>query len=366
MIDIRYPIAGLIVATSLYIIYDRNKETVKPSSAPARPPIAASDTDKPAAPAATPAPATRAPAADRASALPPMLHPDGNPATPEKIALGKQLFVDPRLSGSGQMACQGCHYRHLGWTDGKVLSPKDNGELNTRHTPSLYNVGYQTAWYWDGRATSLEGQILAAWKAQINADPEQVAQTIQAVPGYAVQFENVFGGPAAPETIVKALAAYLRTKNSDNSPWDRYEMGHADAVTSDAIAGQALFVGKAGCVACHATPYYGNSTFYNVGLEYGKENPDPGRFNVTQNEADRGAFKTPSLRSVALSSPYFHDGSAPTLEQAIRYMASGGHPDPTKSELLFDRGLTDIEIAQLGAFLRSLMSAETWDMPEIP
>lgn len=295
-----------------------------------------------------------------------MVHPADNPATPEKIALGKQLFVDPRLSGSGQMACQGCHYRHLGWTDGLALSPKDNGQLNTRHTPSLYNVGYQTAWYWDGRATTLEGQVMAAWKAQINADPEQVAPLIQAVPEYAEQFARVFDAPATPDTIVKALAAYLRTKNSDHSPWDRYEMGETDAVSADAIAGQALFAGKAGCVACHTPPYYGNSTFYNIGLEHGQESPDPGRFNVTKEEADRGAFKTPSLRSVALSAPYFHDGSRATLAEAVRYMASGGGADPNKSDLLLDRGLTDAEIDQIVAFLEALTSDESWDQPRIP
>ncbi|MCG6897177.1 MAG: c-type cytochrome [Thiocapsa sp.] len=373
MSDIRYPIAGLVLILSLWIIYDRNRETPPPTPPAEQPPVAAADAVEPAAASETKSPAVEpAPeppsgyAAGRLSALPPMTHPEDNPATSAKIALGKQLFVDPRLSGSGKTACQGCHYRHLGWADGRVASAKDNGELNTRHTPSLYNVGYQTAWYWDGRATTLEGQVLAAWKAQINADPEQATATIQAIPEYAAQFEAVFGGPATPETIVKALAAYLRTKNSDNTPWDRYEMGNPSAVTPDAIAGHALFVGKAGCAACHAPPYYGNSTFYNVGLEHGKENPDPGRFNVTKDEADRGAFKTPSLRSVALSAPYFHDGSRATLDQAVRYMASGGNPDPRKSELLVDRELNDIEIFQIVAFLRSLTSDETWDMPEIP
>jgi cytochrome c peroxidase len=355
--DIRYPIAGLIVAMSLWVVYTRNQHNWAQDPTP-EPAIVAAAVTEAAAPEASLPP--------RLSALPPMTHPEDNPATPEKIALGKQLFVDPRLSGSGKMACQSCHYRHLGWTDGRQLSPKDNGDLNTRHTPSLYNVGYQTAWYWDGRATSLEGQVLAAWKAQINGDPEQATARIQAVPEYAAQFEAIFGGPATPETIVKALAAYLRTKNSDNSPWDRYEMGHTNAVTPDAIAGHELFMGKAGCAACHAPPFYGNSTFYNIGLEHGKENPDPGRFKVTNNEADRGAFKTPSLRSVALGTPYFHDGSRATLEQAVRYMATGGGPDPRKSELLVDRGLTDAEIFQITAFLRSLTSEEDWDMPKIP
>ncbi|MBK1646411.1 cytochrome-c peroxidase [Thiocapsa imhoffii] len=306
------------------------------------------------------------PASATPSALPPVTHPADNPGTPEKIALGHQLFVDPRLSASGEMSCQGCHYHHLGWTDGKVLSPKDNGELNTRHTPTLYNVGYQTAWYWDGRATSLEGQILAAWRAQINADPEVVTERINAAPEYVEQFQEVFGTSATPETVVQALAAYLRTKNSDDSPWDRYERGQSDAVSADAIAGYDLFVGKAGCAACHAPPYYGNSTFFNIGLEYGKADPDPGRFNVTQDEADRGAFKTPTLRSVALSAPYFHDGSRATLVEAVTYMASGGGQDPQQSELLVDRGLSDVEIAQLVAFLESLTSEEPWEAPAIP
>jgi cytochrome c peroxidase len=368
MIDYRYVISGLFVVTALWIVYDRNQRGDEATVATAQ--VAETEVVA-AAPVEVPEPVTveaSAPdtVATRPSLLPPMTHPEDNPATPEKIALGKQLFVDPRLSGSGQNACQACHYRHLGWADGRVLSPKDNGELNTRHTPSLYNVGYQTAWYWDGRATSLEGQILAAWKAQTNADPEQVAAVIQGIPEYAAQFDAVFGGAATPDTIVKALAAYLRTKNSDNSPWDRYEMGQTQAVTPDAVAGYELFVGKAGCAACHAPPFYGNSTFYNIGLEHGKENPDPGRFKVTENEADRGAFKTPSLRSVALTAPYFHDGSSPTLEQAVRYMASGGNPDPNKSELLVDRALSDAEIVQLLAFLRALTSQEDWDMPEIP
>ncbi len=303
---------------------------------------------------------------DRPSALPPTVEPADNPTSPEKAALGHQLFLDPRLSGSGEMSCQGCHYHHLGWTDGKPFSQKDDGGMNTRNTPSLYNVGHQSAWYWDGRATTLEGQVLAAWRSQIGADPEQATAKINAAPGYAAQFEGIFGGPATPDTIVKALAAYLRTVVSDNSPWDRYEMGDTAAVSADAIEGHRLFTGDAGCVTCHTPPYYGNSTFYNVGLEYGKDEPDLGRYKVTQQESDRSAFKTPSLRSVARTAPYFHDASAATLEDAVRYMASGGGADPDKSPLLIDRGLADDEIAKLVAFLRSLTSEEPWEAPSLP
>ncbi len=303
---------------------------------------------------------------ERMSALPPMAHPADNPVSPAKLALGQQLFVDPRLSGSGKMACQGCHYRELGWTDAKVLSRKDNGDLNTRHTPGLYNVGYQSVWYWDGRATSLEAQVLAAWRGQTGADPVKVAALLNTIPGYQTQFRAVFGAEASPDFIVKALAAYLRSKVSDDSPWDRHESGQRRAVSREAIAGFETFTGKGRCIACHAPPYYGNSTFFNIGLEHGKAKPDAGRFTVTKDEADRGAFKTPSLRSVAPAAPYFHDGSAATLTDAVRYMAGGGNPDPNKSTLLSPTSLTETEIAQVVAFLESLTSTESWTTPQLP
>ncbi|HYN60854.1 MAG TPA: cytochrome c peroxidase [Rubrivivax sp.] len=305
-------------------------------------------------------------AASAPSKLPPMPQPADNPATPAKVALGKQLFTDARLSGSGKMACQGCHYRNLGWTDAQVLSRKDDGSLNTRHTPTLYNVGYQSAWYWDGRATTLEGQILAAWRAQIGADPAKAAAVINAVPDYRSQFMAVWGTEATPDNIVKTLGAFFRTFVSTDSPWDRFEAGDTQAVSKAAIEGQALFAGKGRCTTCHAPPYYGNSTFFNVGLEFGKSKPDVGRFNVTKDEADRGAFKTPTLRSVELSAPYFHDGSAATLKDAVGYMASGGKPDPNKSAALVPTGLSDVEVDKIVAFLNSLTSTETWEQPKLP
>ncbi len=312
----------------------------------------------------TPVPLTGG--ATRASKLPAVTHPADNPATPQKIVLGKQLFADPRLSGSGKLACQGCHVREKGWTDGLGLSRKDDGNLNTRHTPTLYNVVYQTSWYWDGRAATLEAQVLAAWRAQIGADPAKVVPVINGVPGYRSQFQAVWGGEATPDNVVKTLAAFFRSMVSDNSPWDRYEAGDRSAVSAAAIEGHALFVGKAGCNACHAPPHYGNGAFFNIGLEHGKDKPDPGRMNVTKADADRGAFKVPTLRSVAISGPYFHDGSVATLKEAVRYMAGGGKPDPAKSPLMQDKKLSDAEIDKIVAFLQALTSTETWQQPTLP
>jgi cytochrome c peroxidase len=300
------------------------------------------------------------------SSLPAMVVPADNPMTAAKVALGKQLFVDTRLSSSGKMACQNCHYRHLGWTDATALSRRDDGGVNARHTPTLYNVGHQSLWYWDGRAATLEAQVSAAWRGQMSADPAKVAALLNTVPEYRSQFTQVFGGDATPDAIAKALSAFLRTLNSDDSAWDRHQRGVPGAVSQAAIEGAALFEGKGRCAFCHSSPMYGNSTFFNIGLEHGKEKPDVGRFNVSKDEADRGAFKTPTLRSIELSGPYFHDGSAATLKEAVRYMASGGKPDPKKSPLLQPTGLTEEEIDKIVVFLNSLTSTERWTQPQIP
>ena len=306
------------------------------------------------------------PVVERISALPAIQHPADNPTSAAKVALGAQLFLDKRLSGSGNYSCQSCHYRELGWTDATVVSKRDNGDMNTRHTPSLYNVGHQSIWYWDGRAGTMEAQTLAAWRNQMSVDPAVAAARINAVPAYASQFQAVFGGPASADTIVKSLTAYLRTKNSENSPWDRYEMGDVKAVSKDAIEGWKLFSGKGACTTCHSPPFYGNSTFFNIGLEHGKDKPDVGRFNVTKNEADRGAFKTPSLRSVALGAPYFHDGQTASLKEAVRYMASGGKPDANRTPVMQPRNLSETEIDKIVAFLGSLTSTEPWQPVKLP
>ena len=303
---------------------------------------------------------------ERISALPPVVHPADNPGSPAKVALGAQLFVDKRLSGTGNTACQSCHYRHLGWTDGQRFSRRDDQVLNSRNTPTLYNVGYQTVWYWDGRATTLEGQVTAAWRGQSGADLARVVALLNSIPGYATQFQAVFGAPATAESVAKALAAYLRTKISENSPWDRYESGDMNAVSADAVEGFRLFMGKGRCATCHTPPFYGNSTFFNIGLEAGKAKPDPGRFVVTKNEADTSAFKTPTLRSVALTAPYFHDGSRGTLIEAVRTMAAGGGDDPKRSTLLVPTGLSEAEIAKVVEFLKSLTSTEAWVAPALP
>jgi cytochrome c peroxidase len=313
--------------------------------------------------AMAPPPSTQTP---RASELPPVPASADNPSTPDKIALGKQLFFDKRLSRDGSAACESCHQRDKGWTDGRAFSPRVGGEINSRHTPTMYNVGYLKALYWDGRAATLEANTLAAWRAQMGADPAVIAGRLAAISAYAAQFQRAFGGPPTQDSIVRALAAYLRTLNSGDSPWDRYEKGDRRAISLEAYEGYQLFTGKGQCVVCHAPPLYTDGLFHNIGLEHGKAKPDPGRFTVSKEVRDTSAFKTPTLRSVAISGPYFHDASAATLEEAVRYMVSGGKPDPNKDPLLRKVELTDGEIAKIVAFLRALTSDEPLVPPTLP
>jgi cytochrome c peroxidase len=292
--------------------------------------------------------------------------PEGNPMSAEKVWLGKQLFFDKRLSKDGTASCETCHLHEKGWTDGQQFSTKVGGGPNTRNTPSLYNVGYQTSWYWDGRAPSLEKQIDAAWKGQMGADPPSVAKTLAAIALYSAQFKKVFSADPSPDNIEQALGAYVRTLQSGNSPWDRYEKGDKTAASADAVAGQALFTGKAKCALCHAPPLYYDTLFHNVGIGMDKAQPDLGRGKISGDTKENGAFKTPGLRSVTKTGPYFHDGSEATLEGAVKLMVAGGKKNPNLDAKLTATKLTDKEVSQLIAFIQALDSAETLDRPALP
>lgn len=296
--------------------------------------------------------------------------PEDNPNTAEKVALGELLFFDTRLSDSGEFACVTCHLPQKGWTDGKKLSAKHDGVDNTRHSPTLYNVGYALDWYWDGRKKTLEDQILAAWTGQVGASPDAIAEKLARVPEYRVRFKRAFNAAPSGDAIPKALASFLRVKlRGGDAPWDRYQAGDEQAISADAAAGYQLFSGKAGCVACHAAPLFSDMAYHNVGVGYeGAETPDVGRFAVTQNVAETGAFKTPSLRGIEFSAPYFHDGSADTLEEAVDYMLAGGYREnnPHIDPRLKPVTLSEEERGQLIAFLKTLAPTQTYEMPKLP
>jgi len=336
-------------------------------------------------PAAEKAAAPAAPAATPVNldlvALPPVPTPPDNPLTAEKVALGKQLFFDKRLSKTGEMSCETCHLPDKGWADGKQFSTKFDGSLNTRHTPTLYNVGYYKEWYWDGRAKTLEGQITAAWKGQMGGDTAAVATTLNGIEGYKTGFQKAFGAPASEANIAQALASFVRTIISDGSAWDRYEKGDKAAVSEDVVKGFDVFsnTDKANCTLCHLPPLYTDTLFHNVGVGFDKPNPDLGRGKILADAAAasggnadeakklNGAFKTPTMRSVTEHPPYFHNGQAATLEEAVDFLLKGGNKNPNLDEKLKPRKITAQERTQLLAFIKSLTPEQKpFERPQLP
>lgn len=299
--------------------------------------------------------------------LPEMVVPDSNPQTDAKIDLGHRLFFDARMSGDGKLSCYSCHQNEHGNGGGTPLAIGAHGKTLTRHSPVIWNVGYLPKLYWDGRSDSLEAQALGAWTGgnqgvgKENVDKK--AKEIAALPEYKARFAAAFPGEAvSPDLIVKALSAYERTLVCKNTAYDRYAQGDKSALNAEQKAGLGLFMGKALCTACHAPPhfstaYMGEGTFFNVGVgtkDVAEKDVDVGRMKVTEKEQDWAAFKPPSLRNVSKSAPYFHDGSAKTLREAVKFMATGGADNKNKTPLMQDRGLTDAELDQLISFLGAL------------
>jgi cytochrome c peroxidase len=298
----------------------------------------------------------------------PMKVPADNPMTAEKAALGWQLWFDTRLSGDGKLACYSCHVNEKGLTDGKALGQGAFGKPLTRSSPTLWNIGYHADWYWDGRAKTLEAQALAAWKG-VNmgaAKPEEVAAKLNAIPGYRKQFQKVFGGEAAPETVAKALACYMRTIISQTTPFDKWQAGDESAVSDAAKRGYEVYK-KAKCDTCHSGALLTDQQYHNVGIGMKAEKPDVGRFTVTKVEKDTGAFKTPTLRDIAESAPYFHDGSVATLEEAIKIMASGGIDNPHLDRNNLEKTeLTEAEVRDLVEWMKALTETVELRKPRLP
>jgi cytochrome c peroxidase len=296
--------------------------------------------------------------------------PPNNPMTAARIALGKQLFFDKRLSKTKQMNCETCHVPEKGWTDGLALSPRFDGSMNTRHTPTLYGTAYYPDLYWDGRAKGLETQILAAWKSQMGGDPDAMATELNAVPAYKAAFEKEFQGPATGPRIVDALATFVRTIQAGDTEWDRTKQDPASLKQTAIGRGFLVFSETAHCTNCHLPPLFSDTLFHNVGVGTDKETPDPGRGKVQSGDPKMmGAFKTPSLRGVALSGPYFHDGTAKTLEEAVDFMLKGGLKNPNLDEKLQPYQVTPEQRRDLLAFLRSLNPSDAkkpYQRPTVP
>ncbi len=293
--------------------------------------------------------------------LPEVKAPENNPTTAEKVELGYLLFFDRRLSRDDSMSCSTCHLPEMAYTDGKDKSPKVGG-MNKRNAPSVQNLGTHASFYWDGRMPTLEAVCQAAWKGQLGADPAAVASKLNLIPGYQARFERAFQKEASPENVPMAFAAFLRVLQSGNAPWDRFEGGDATAVSKDVRAGFEVFKKDAECALCHVPPLYTDADYHNVGVgAFAPEaERDKGRTDATKDSKDDGKFKTPSLRDLGKTGPYFHDGSSKTLDEAIDFLLGGGKKNPNLDPKLKPHKLSRKKKAQLKAFLESLAGASTF------
>jgi len=269
--------------------------------------------------------------------------PADNPMTVAKVKLGKMLYFDPRLSRSNLISCNTCHNLSIGGDDNQKTSIGDKWQKGPRNAPTVFNAAFLKVQFWDGRAATLEEQAKGPLTAHVemNATPEMVVKKLKAIPEYREMFKKAFPGEVDPITfdnVAKAIAAYERTLITPNSPFDRYLSGDKKALSRVQIEGMKLFVDK-GCVSCHRGPVLSDGLFHKF-----KINDDKGRYKVTKKKEDMYKFRTPQLRMVSQTAPYFHDGSAKTLEEAIDVMA----------KKMLNVKLTRSEIYRIRKFLDSL------------
>jgi cytochrome c peroxidase len=267
--------------------------------------------------------------------------PETNPLSRTKAAQGRELFFDKRLSRDGTLACASCHDPKLGFSDGRRVARGLGGAEGLRNSPALINRGYGAVFFWDGRAASLERQAI-----EPILNPKELGMTSE-------ELEIRTGMKAAD--VAATLASYVRTIRSGNSPYDRFAAGKTGALNALEKTGLQLFRGKAGCSACHIGPSFTDERFHNTGVAWLNDRlADEGRGGVTGNEKDRGAFKTPTLREVARTAPYMHDGSLATLEDVVRFYSDGGRRNPYQDSQIQPKHFTPEETRALVAFLRTL------------
>lgn len=303
--------------------------------------------------------------------LRPLSIPKDNPQTPEKIALGQQLFFDKRLSKDDTISCSSCHNPKLGFSNGNRFATGVGGAKGGRSAPSIINAAFYRQQFWDGRAASLEDQALGpiANPIEMALPVEDAVAKLNKVAGYRSAFQRVFGTDVTAGNLAKAIAAYERTVLSGNAPYDKFVAGDESALSQKAQHGMKLFFGKANCSACHAGSNFSDSSYHNIGIGMDAKEPDVGRVAISKLGGDTGAFKTPTLREIARTAPYMHDGSLATLVDVINHYDKGGIQNEYLDEEMFELRLTPIEKAALLAFLTEGLSSTDYPdhkAPELP
>ena len=303
--------------------------------------------------------------------LPVPVDPADNPSTPAKVALGRRLFFDPILSRSRQLACASCHDPDLGWADGRRVSFGHDRQPGRRNAPSVQASAHVAPLFWDGRAATLEAQALGpiADPVEMGFSVNGAVRRLRRDARYRSEFSTVFEQPRIDaQQLGQAIAAFQRSLSPRNSRFDRFLRGNARALDDAQLRGLHLFRTQAGCMNCHNGAALTDNGFHNLGLHFhGRPRQDLGRYEVTGNPADSGRFRTPSLRGVANTAPYMHNGLIPRLSGVLAFYNVGGgrprapvdlHDDapplPQPDPLLRPRGLNRQDLQDLEAFLQAL------------
>ncbi|HCO22423.1 MAG: cytochrome-c peroxidase [Gimesia sp.] len=303
--------------------------------------------------------------------LPPIEFPEDNPPTAEKIALGKQLYFDKRLSRDNTISCASCHSPVKGYSNADQFATGFKGQKGGRNSPTVINAAYNKFHFWDGRAGSLEEQALGpiANPIEMNLTTKEAVDRINAIPGYKKQFQKIFGSDATEENIAKAIATYERTILCGDAPYDRFKAGDKKALSESAQRGMQLFFGKAACSSCHSGPTFTDHAFHNIGVGMDAKEPDAGRKAISNLGGDHGSFKTPTVRDIARSAPYMHDGSLKTLKEVVEHYNKGGIPNEFLDEEIFKLNLTPQEVDDLVTFMKEGLSSSNYPEhkePELP
>lgn len=281
--------------------------------------------------------------------------PKDNPLTAKRVALGRKLFFDPILSADGTVSCASCHQPELGFAGSGAKARGIGGKEGTRRAPTLLNRGLGTAFFWDGRAKSLEEQALEPIEnpLELGTKVSDVLARLKGDASYSKQFADTFDDGVTADNLAKALAGFERTLVRGDSPVDRFRLkGDRSAMTETERHGFWLYESKGACWKCHSGSNFSDDAFHNTGVSWGGS--DLGRYGVTKQDADRGRFKTPTLRGVKLRPPYMHDGSLDTLDAVVDFYNRGGGKNPHLDAHMKPLDLDEDERKALVAFLKSL------------
>ena len=295
--------------------------------------------------------------------------PADNPLTKEKVELGRAIFFDKRMSKDNTIACASCHMAKKGFADGMPVSTGIKGLKGGRSAPVSFNRVYSKAQFWDGRAATLEDQSIGPFANPIEhgfANHDEMVAKMKKMPGYRKLFQDVFGGEITIQDVGRAVAGFQRTVLSGNSAVDKYDVGgDQNALSDSAKRGLELFRGKARCTRCHSGFNFTDEKFHNLGIGWDTNSVDLGRYMETKNPEDIGAFKTPTLREIARTAPYMHDGRFKTLEEVVKFYNQGGVKNPHQDNTIIPLEMTDDEQQDLVAMLKSL-NGEGWQHVTAP